>query len=123
MGQRPGAPKKSHVPEDVSFRTKPQIALELIDRARANGVEVKAWTADEFYGRDGAVRDGLEERRQVFVAESPVHFHGWLNKPRLAHTGPKPRRPTECPRVPRRRPSALLRNLVRYSPVFQQQAW
>ena len=53
------------------FKTKPQIALDLIDRAQANGIEVMAWTADELYGRDGAFLDGLDERGQAFVVEIP----------------------------------------------------
>ena len=60
LGERPGAPKKNYVPDEVEFRTKPQIALELIDRALANGVRVAAWTFDELYGRDGKFLDGLE---------------------------------------------------------------
>ena len=58
------------------FRTKPQIGLEMIDRALAHGVCVWAWTFDEAYGRDTAFLDGLEQRRQVFVGEVPTNFHG-----------------------------------------------
>jgi SRSO17 transposase len=32
------------VPEEIEFRTKPQIAVEMIDRALANGVRVAART-------------------------------------------------------------------------------
>ena len=34
---------ENYVPEDVFFRTKQEIALELIDRALGNGVPVAAW--------------------------------------------------------------------------------
>ena len=59
------------------FRTKPQIALAMVDRALGHGVRVQAWTFDELYGRDAAFLDGLEQRRQVFVGEVPTNFHGW----------------------------------------------
>lgn len=111
------------MPDEVEFRTKPQIALELIDRARANGIQVAAWTFDEFYGRDHAFLDGLEQRNQVFVGEVPANFHGWLQKPRIVHRGPKRRRPTKHPRVTRRRPSSEVRNLLKYSCVFREQSW
>ena len=69
------------------FRTKPQIARELIDRALANGVRVQAWTFDEGYGRDTAFLDGLEQQGQLFVGEVPTNFHGWLKKPRVLRRG------------------------------------
>jgi len=115
--------EKNYVPDEIPFRTKPQIALELVDHTLTAGIRVKAWTFDEFYGRERAFLDGLEERRQAFVAEVPVNFHGWLEKPRVLHVGPKRCRPTKYPRVARRRPSSEVRNLLKYSPVFQTQAW
>jgi SRSO17 transposase len=123
IGRTTRRAEKNYVPDEVSFRTKPQIALELVDRALAAGVRVKAWTFDEFYGREGAFLDGLEQREQAFVAEVPVNFHGWLQKPKTLQVGPKRRRPTKHPRVERRRPSCAVRNLLKCSPVFRQQAW
>jgi len=111
----------------VEFRTKPRIALELVDRALANGIRVSAWTFDELYGRDGKFLDGLHARRQVFVGEIPGNFHGWVQSPRVLRHGPKPAkkggRPRRYPRVARRRPSREVRNLLRYSPVFREQSW
>jgi SRSO17 transposase len=111
----------------VEFHTKPQIALAQIDRALANGIRVSAWTFDELYGRDGKFLDGLASRGQVFVGEIPGTFHGWLEKPRVLRKGPKRRgkagRPRRYPRVARRRPSCEVRNLLKYSPVFREQAW
>src|SRR3989304_2618847 len=108
LGERPRAPKKNYVPDWVEFRTKPQIALELIDRALGNGVRVAAWTFDELYGRDGKFLDGLEERRQTFVGEVPMDFHGWVEKPHVLRFGPKKSkkrgRAKEYPRLARRPP-------------------
>ena len=113
------------MPDDVVFRTKPQIALELVDRALANGVRVQAWTFDELYGRDLAFLDGLEQRRQIFVAEVPTNFHGWVIRPRVLQDGPSPRRgrKKKYPRLAAGRPSSEVQNLLRYSPVFQRQRW
>lgn len=115
------------MPDEIEFRTKPQIALDQIDRALANGIRVSAWTFDELYGRDGKFLNGLETRRQVFVGEIPGTFHGWLQKPMVLRTEPeKPGqhgRPKHYPRVARRRPSCQARNLAKYSPVFREQTW
>lgn len=117
--------EKNYIPADVVFRTKPQIALALVDRALAHGVHVQAWTFDEGYGRDTAFLDGLEQRTQVFVGEVPSNFHGWVRKPRILRTGPSPRRGRKknYPRLARRRPSSEVRNLLRYSPTFRKQRW
>ena len=128
LGERPAAAKKNYVPDEVEFRTKPQIALELIDRALANGVRVAAWTFDEFYGRNGPFLDGLEHRRQTFVGEVPGDFHGWVQKPKILRFGPKKQRKQRgrvkvYPRLARRRPSCEVRNLLRYAPVFREQSW
>jgi SRSO17 transposase len=125
LGRGSRAPKKNYVPDDVVFRTKPQIALALVDRALANGVRVQAWTFDELYGRDSAFLDGLEQRRQIFVAEVPTNFHGWVIRPRVLQDGPSPQRGRQrkYPRLAAGRPSSEVQNLLRYSPVFQRQRW
>lgn len=115
------------MPDEVEFRTKPQIALALIDRALGNGVRVSAWTCDALYGRDSKFLDGLEERKQVFAAQVPVDFHGWVRQPKILRFGPKKSikrgRRREYPRLARRRPSCEVRNLAAYSPLFREQSW
>lgn len=119
--------EKNYVPDEIEFRTKPQIALELIDRAMANGIQVRAWTFDELYGRDGAFLDGLEARQQMFVGEIPCHFRGWLRKPCVLRRPPrntrKRGRGKKYPRLPRRPGPCEVRNLATYSPTFREQSW
>jgi SRSO17 transposase len=126
VGRRQGTSQKNYVPDDVVFRTKPQIALDLVERALANGVRVQAWTFDELYGRDSAFLDGLELRGQIFVAEVPTNFHGWMKKPRVLRCGrssARRGRKKEYPRLAASQPSSEVQNLLRYSAVFRQQRW
>jgi SRSO17 transposase len=114
------------VPDEIEFCTKPEIALEQIDRALGNGVRVSAWTFDELYGRDGKFLNGLEALRQVFVGEIPVDFHGWVRKPKILDEGPettKTGRPKVYPRLAKGYHSSEVRNLAKYSPVFRKQTW
>lgn len=115
------------MPDEIEFRTKPQIALAQVDRALGNGICVSAWTFDEFYGRDRKFLDGLEARGQAFVGEIPSDFHGWTQKPSVVRTGPKKSakggRKKRYPRLARRQPSCEVRNLLKYSPVFREQPW
>jgi SRSO17 transposase len=98
--------------------------LDLIDRSKANGIEVDGWTADELYGRDGAFLDGLDQREEAFVIEIPPDAHVWLGKPQVLKRPPKNStgRPRMYPRLARHdaRPSEV-RNLAKYSPGFTKQ--
>ena len=66
--------QKAKVPERVSFRTKPQIALELLDQAKAWGVRWACVTADADYGDNPNFLEGLEARRQRYVVAVRADF-------------------------------------------------
>src|SRR3954469_20571181 len=55
--------KVAKVPEDIAFRTKPEIALELLDKAMAWGVRFSCVTADADYGDNPNFLEGLERGR------------------------------------------------------------
>jgi SRSO17 transposase len=62
--------KKTRVPKEVKFQTKPQIAAEMIRRTLAAGKVQFAWiTADELYGASGEFLDALEAMDQRYVVE------------------------------------------------------
>ncbi len=116
--------KKNYIPDKIVFKTKPQIALDLIDRAMANGIQVIAWTADELYGRDGAFLDGLDQRSQAYVVEVPPTARVWLTKPKVLRKPPRNahRRWKVFPRLHKRhKKRRQVRNLERYSSVFRDQ--
>lgn len=51
--------RRAKVPSEVAFQTKPQIALDQIEAAKAQGVAPGVILADAGYGADGSFRAGL----------------------------------------------------------------
>lgn len=90
--------EEAGVPPDVVFRTKPELALELI---RNVGPKVRhAWvTFDEGYGKDPGFLSGLEELEERYIGEVPKSFRGWLQRPRVEQPGPGRTRPRGKARV------------------------
>jgi SRSO17 transposase len=117
--------KEVGIPENVSHRSKPEIALGQIRRALANGVRVAAWTFDEHYGQSYAFLDGLDALGQTYVAEVPPTFCGWAVYPKLVYRA----MPQEMHRSGRKRSFPRLagtaahvsqvRDLLRHSPAFR----
>ena len=69
------------VPEEVVYRPKWRIALELLDRSMGNGVRLRYLAADEEYGKCGAFRRGVAARGLVYVVEAPCSTAGWTKRP------------------------------------------
>jgi SRSO17 transposase len=68
----------AHIPPEVVFRTKPQLAAELIRGVAVLGEAALDWiTADEEYGKNGAFLDELEALGQRYVVEVPTNTTVW----------------------------------------------
>jgi SRSO17 transposase len=63
----PARCRAARVPEQVEFRTKPQLARVMLERALDAGVPASWVTADEVYGGDPALRRFLEDRGLSYV--------------------------------------------------------
>jgi len=59
--------RRAHVPKEVPFRTKGEIALELIDAGLDAGVPTRAVVADAGYGDQPPFLDGLESRELPYL--------------------------------------------------------
>src|SRR3954464_7662287 len=66
--------QKAKVPEEVVFQTKPQIALDLLDRAQSWGVRWACVTADADYGDNPNFLAGRGGRRQRYVVAVRCDF-------------------------------------------------
>lgn len=72
--------------QDPAFRTKPQLAIDLIERARKAGIPFKAIVADSAYGDNRPFIRALNERHLPYVlAHSGKVGRGWA-APDVAHS-------------------------------------
>ena len=77
--------REAAVPEEVAFRTKPQLARETLERAVEAGVPFRWVAGDEVYGSDRNLRLWLEERRIPHVLAIKSNEKLWV----LTDKGPR----------------------------------
>lgn len=113
--------RRCGIPDDTDFRTKPQLAWEMIEGVRESGTLAFSWvTCDETFGNNHEFLEGLESARMRYLADVPVSTLVWLERPeteippskgkgrppsreRLAPGAPQPIRVDElAARLPRR---------------------
>ncbi len=119
--------REAGIPDDVIYRPKWQIALELYDRACTNGVDFEWLTFDEGYGSKPGFLRGLANRNQWFVGEVPTTSTGWIAPP---ETTGRPYRKSgrgRSRRTPRLKagspPARSVAHHLRHSPALRQQPW
>lgn len=113
--------REAGIPEDMVHRPKWQIALDLRDRAVANGVTLPWMTFDEQYGKVPQFLHDLDDRGQWYVGEVPRNFHGWCRRPvRLHKKHASARGRTLKVQNP---PTSWVEDLGRHSPAFHEQDW
>jgi len=100
--------KKTGVPEEIQFQTKPELALEQIQRARQRGIPQGVVLADAGYGNDTGFRLALTEMEMQYVMGVQSTVTVW--KP---EEEPKPAPPYQG----MGRPPKLLRRDRKHQPI------
>lgn len=86
---------EAKIPEEVTFQTKPQQALEMLEHAWEQGVPMRWVTGDEVYGDAPYLRDGIAAHNRLYVLAVSCHTPVWLEPPSVEeptrNTGGRPR--------------------------------
>jgi SRSO17 transposase len=61
----------AHIPETVSFATKPELAQRMVERAQAAGLPIRWVVADTVYGHSPDLRQWLEEQGYAYALAVP----------------------------------------------------
>ncbi len=93
--------REAGIPDEVLYRPKWKIALELLDRAMDSAIEFKYLVADELYGAASSFRRGVAERGLIYVVEVPKSQMGWTKRPSVVapQDAPPMGRPRTLPRL------------------------
>ena len=122
----PARCREANIPEGMIYRPKTEIALELYDRARAQGIHFAWLTFDEWYGGKPAFLQALDQRPQPFVAEVPRTLMGWIDPPRVTER-PLRRGRGRGRKVPRivagSRPARSVEHPFWWHPAMKEQDW
>jgi SRSO17 transposase len=103
--------KKCGVPKGLSFKTEPELGLEMLTRINERGVVPFTWVnADEHYGMNPDFLDGVAGLDKWYFAEVPVSTMVWPEEVKILPAGLgqvgnlKTGRPRSGPRVARNEP-------------------
>jgi len=81
--------KAAGIPKEaMKFKTKPELALEMIDQKISDGIEFDWIGGDGLYGHNKALREGLERRGLFYVLDVHKDEKIFISSPML--TVPKP---------------------------------
>jgi SRSO17 transposase len=99
--------QKCGIPKDVPFRTKPQLAWEMIQQVQSDGILPFSWVVcDEAFGDTPQFLEELERAEITYLAEVAVSTRVWLQPPRTEvaagkGTGRRPVRERVCKDSPK----------------------
>jgi SRSO17 transposase len=99
--------EQAKVPADVTFQTKPEQAMAMLEHAWQVGVPMRWVAGDEVYGDSTALRDLIARRERWYVLTVRTPTPVWIERPQVVEPEPQERgRPRAKVRLAEGAPSA-----------------
>ena len=87
--------QKIGLPEDLTFKKKPELAWKIIQRAKNNEVPFEAVNMDDLYGRNTVLRRRLDESDIEYYGDVPKDTFVYLEKPKVTYPLTKRGKPSK----------------------------
>ncbi len=91
--------KKTGVPEELAFQTKPELGWQLIERTQKRQMPFQAVVMDDLYGRNEALRQKLNKAEIEYYGDIPANTKVYLEKPQIVYPLTKRGQPSKTPQI------------------------
>jgi SRSO17 transposase len=91
--------KKTGVPEELAFQTKPELGWQLIERTHKRQIPFQAVVMDDLYGRNEALRQDLNKANIEYYGDIPANTKVYLEKPQIVYPLTKRGQPSKTPQI------------------------
>ena len=90
---------KAEIPPERIFRTKPELAWQMIQRTQAKGIPFQAVAIDTLYGRSRKLRRQLDQAGLEYYADVPADTQVYLCQPRWVYAKTKGGKRSKRPKI------------------------
>lgn len=87
------------IPEQRKFQKKPELGWQLIQRVQDRGIPFEAVVMDDLYGRNGVLRQHLNQANIEYYGDIPLDTLVYLEQPKIVYPLTKSGKPSKNPQV------------------------
>jgi SRSO17 transposase len=91
--------KSVGIPDQRTFQKKPELGWQLIQRAQDRGIPFEAVVMDDLYGRNGVLRQHLNQADIEYYGDIPLDTLVYLEPPKIVYPLTKSGRPSKNSQV------------------------
>jgi len=91
--------KASGIPDERTFLKKPELGWQMIQKAQARKIPFVAVVMDDLYGRNGILRQHLDEAQIEYYGDVPEDTQVYLTQPKVVYPLTKRNQPSKNPQI------------------------
>jgi SRSO17 transposase len=91
--------KSVGIPDQRTFQKKPELGWQLIQRVQDRGIPFEAVVMDDLYGRNGVLRQRLDQADIEYYGDIPLDTLVYLEQPKMVYPLTKLGQPSKNPQV------------------------